>query len=187
MIFLSLETMVTLPLTLTVRRPGCSLAQPSDQWYGGLGVSLNNSEGWKPQNLWVCWWTKCLYIWYLIHVAQDTARSWFSGRLTQIAHILGHLWVVSRTHGRVRVPQEALSHRALKAHIQRTNSFPPVARLKWGSEPFWGNKSYFGAYNVQFWKSTSPIGVPGPGHHRWVPSSKLTFGKATTLALRWLQ
>ena len=45
MIFFALGTLVDPPLAPTVR----GLAgPPSDHWYGGLRVSLGDSEGWKP-------------------------------------------------------------------------------------------------------------------------------------------
>ena len=48
MIFFALGTLVDPPLAPTVRGPASPLAAPSDHWYGGLRVSLGNSEAWKP-------------------------------------------------------------------------------------------------------------------------------------------
>ena len=49
MIFFAPATLVDPPLAPTVR---CGLAgppaAPSDPWYGGLRVSLGESEAWKP-------------------------------------------------------------------------------------------------------------------------------------------
>ena len=67
------------PLAPTVRGPGCPPAPPSDNWYGGLGVSLGDSEAWKPQKVGGCGWTRCPRNSVLSHVAQDTARAWFRG------------------------------------------------------------------------------------------------------------
>ena len=62
-----------------MRGLGCPPAVPSDQWYGCLGVCLGNSEGWKPQKVGGCGWTRCPRNRILSHVAQDTARAWFRG------------------------------------------------------------------------------------------------------------
>ena len=48
MIFFALGTLVDPPLAPTVRGLDDPPAAPSDQWYGGLGVSLGHSEAWKP-------------------------------------------------------------------------------------------------------------------------------------------
>ena len=66
-------------LAPTVRGPGCPPAVPSDHWYGGLGVSLGDSEAWKSQKVGGCGWTRCPRNSDLSHVAQDTARAWFRG------------------------------------------------------------------------------------------------------------
>ena len=67
------------PLALAGRGPGCPPAPPSDHRYGGLRVSLGDSEGWKPQKVGGCGWTRCPRNRILRHVAQDTARAWFRG------------------------------------------------------------------------------------------------------------
>ena len=67
------------PLAPTVRGLGCPPAVPSDHWYGGLGGSLGDSEGWKPQKMGGCGWTRCPRNRVLSHVAQDAARAWFRG------------------------------------------------------------------------------------------------------------
>ena len=64
------------PLAPAVRGPGCPPAPPSDHWYEGLGVSCD-SEGWKPQKVGGCGWTRCPRNSDLSHVTQDTARAWF--------------------------------------------------------------------------------------------------------------
>ena len=74
-------------LAPTVRRLRCPPAPPSDHWYGGLGVSLGDSEAWKPQKVAGCGWTRCPRNSVLSHVAQNTARAWFRACLTQTAHI----------------------------------------------------------------------------------------------------
>ena len=81
--------MVTLlhpPLAPTVRGPSGPPPPPSDHWYGGLGGSLGDSEAWKLQIVGGCGWTRCPGISVLSHIAQDTARSWFWVRLTQMVH-----------------------------------------------------------------------------------------------------
>ena len=67
------------PLAPTVHGLGCPPAAPSDHWYGGLGVSLGDSEAWKPQTVGGCRWTRCPWNRILSHVAQDTACAWFRG------------------------------------------------------------------------------------------------------------
>ena len=65
------------PLAPTMRGPGCPPAVPSDHWYGGVGVRCGDSEGWKPQKVGGCGWTRCPRNQILSHIAQDTARAWF--------------------------------------------------------------------------------------------------------------
>ena len=55
----------------------CSLPQPSEPRYWGLGVRLGNSEGWKPQKVGGCGWSRCPRNRILSHVAKDMAYSWF--------------------------------------------------------------------------------------------------------------
>ena len=87
MIFFDPGTLVDPPVAPSVRGPGCPPAPPSDGWYGGLGGSLGDSEGWKPQKLGGCGWTRCPRNSDWSHVAQDTARSWFWPCWTQITHV----------------------------------------------------------------------------------------------------
>ena len=89
-IFFAPGTMVDPPLAPTVRGPRCPPAPPSDHWYGGLGVSLGESEAWKPQKVGGCGWNRCPRNSDLSHVAQDTTRSPFWGCLTQTARNPGH-------------------------------------------------------------------------------------------------
>ena len=49
MIFFTPGTLVVPPLAPTVRWQRCRPAPPSVYWYGGLGVSLGDCEGWTPQ------------------------------------------------------------------------------------------------------------------------------------------
>ena len=79
MIFFAPGTLVDPPLAPTVRGLAGPPAAPSYHWYGGLRVSLGNSEAWKPQKAGGCGWTRCPRNRILGHVAQDTARSWFRG------------------------------------------------------------------------------------------------------------
>ena len=48
MIFFAPGTLVDPPLAPTVRGLAGPPAAPSDRWYGGLRVSLGDSEAWKP-------------------------------------------------------------------------------------------------------------------------------------------
>ena len=79
MVFFAPGTPVDPSLAQTVRGLCCPPAPPSDHWYGGLGVSLGDSEAWKPQKVRGCGWTRCPRNLVLSHVAQDTARAWFRG------------------------------------------------------------------------------------------------------------
>ena len=79
MFFFALGTLVDPPLAPAVREPGYPPAPPSDHWYGGLRVSLGDCEGWKPQKVEGCGWTRRPRNRILSHVAQDTARAWFRG------------------------------------------------------------------------------------------------------------
>ena len=88
MIFFAPGTLVDPPLAPT--GPRCPPAPPSDHLYGGPGVSLGDSEAWKPQKVGGCGWNRCPRNSDLSHVAQDTTRSPFWGCLTQTAHIQGH-------------------------------------------------------------------------------------------------
>ena len=47
--FFAPGTLVDPPLALAKRAPGGPPAAPSDHRYGGLGVSLGDSEAWKPE------------------------------------------------------------------------------------------------------------------------------------------
>ena len=75
--FFAPGTLVDPPLAATMRGPGCPPAEPSDHRCGGLGVSLGDSEAWKPQKVGGCGWTRCPRNSDLNHVVQDTARPWF--------------------------------------------------------------------------------------------------------------
>ena len=70
-IFSAAGTMVDPPLAPTVRGLRCPLYPPSDHPYGGLGISLGDSEDWKPQNMGGCGWTRRPRNSVLSHVAQD--------------------------------------------------------------------------------------------------------------------
>ena len=136
-------TLVDLELVPAVRGLGCLLAPPSDPRYGGLGVSLGDSEAWKPQKMGGCGWTKCPRNYDIGHVAQDTARSWFWGCLTQTRHIeaiFSYFWAVSRTYRGVRGQERAPSHGAIKAHVKCSKRFPSFGRFEWVLGPFWAKK-----------------------------------------------
>ena len=57
-IFSAPGTLVDPPLAPTVCGPGCPPAPPSEQQYRGLGVSLGDSERWKPQKVGGCGWNR---------------------------------------------------------------------------------------------------------------------------------
>ena len=79
LIFLAPGTLVDPPLALAGRGPGCPPAAPSDHWYGGLGVSLGDSEACKQEKVGGCRWTRCTRNWDLSHVVQDTAHASLRG------------------------------------------------------------------------------------------------------------
>ena len=78
-IFFAPATTINPPLAPTVRGLGCPPAAPSYHRYGGLGVSLGDSEAWKPQKVGGCGWTRCPRNRILSHIAQDAARAGFGG------------------------------------------------------------------------------------------------------------
>ena len=94
-------TLVDPPLAPAVRGLGCSPVPPIDHQYGGLGVSLGESQAWKPQKVGGCGWTRCSRNSVLSHIAQDTARAWFRGAGAHCADFgafLAPFWAVSRTY-----------------------------------------------------------------------------------------
>ena len=90
-IFFALGTLVDPPLAPIVRGPGCPPAVLGDRWYGGLRVSLGDSEAWKSEKVGGCGWTRCPRNSDLSHVAQHTARSWFRGAGAHSA-VFGAFW-----------------------------------------------------------------------------------------------
>ena len=48
-----------------------------DQWYGGLGVSARDSEGWEPAKVGGCGWTRCPWNLGLSQVAGHIVSSRF--------------------------------------------------------------------------------------------------------------
>ena len=168
-IFFAPGTLVDPPWAPAVHGPGSPPAPPSQHYYRGLGVSLGDSEGWKPQKVGDGAWTRCPRNLVLSHVAQDTARSWVWACLTQTAHIqaiFSHFWAVSRTYGGARGQQRALGHGAIEAHVEGSNRLRSLGRFEWFLGPFWAKKGCFGAQNAQFWEGTSKLGAPAPGRHR---------------------
>ena len=104
MIFFAPGTLVDRPSAPAVRGPGCPPAPPSDQWFGGLGVSLGKFAAWKPQKVGRCGWNTCPWNRILSHVAQDTARSWFRGVGAHCADFGAFwrlFWAVCRTYSGV--------------------------------------------------------------------------------------
>ena len=105
MIFFAPGTLVDPPLAPAVRGPGCPPAPPGDHWYGGPGVSLGESECWKPQKVGGCGWTRCPRN----RILSRAARSWFWGDGAHCAHFgafwrlfgpfLGHIVELKGTRG----------------------------------------------------------------------------------------
>ena len=67
----------------------CSVRKRSGPRYRCLGVRLGHFEGWKPQKVGGCGWTRCLRNRVVSHRAQDTAYFWFGAIGGQSAQILG--------------------------------------------------------------------------------------------------
>ena len=163
MIFFGPGTLVDPLLAPTVRGPGCPPAPPSDHWYGGLRVSLGDSEAWKPQKVGSCGWTECPQNRILSHVAHDTARAWFRGVgiycadfwpfLADFGPCLGHIVQLEGKKG-------------LLGRGQSGRTLPSFGRFEWVWGPFWAKKGWFGAQNSQFWEGTSKLGAHAPGRHR---------------------
>ena len=84
--FFAPGTPVDPPLAPTVRELCCPPAIQSGHWYEGVGISLGDSEAWKPQKVGGCGWNRCPRNLVLSHVTQDTAPSWFWLCGTQITH-----------------------------------------------------------------------------------------------------
>ena len=143
MIFFAPGTPVDPPLAPTAHGPSCPPAPPSDHWYRGLGVSLGDSVGWKPQKVGGCGWARCPWNSDLSHVAQDTARSWFWAYLTQTAHIqaiFSHFWAVSRTYRAIRGQQRALCHGAIEELVECSKLFPFICPFGVGFGTVLGKK-----------------------------------------------
>ena len=153
------------PLAPAVRGLGCPLAPPSDHWLGGLGVSLGNSEAWKPQKVGGCGWTRCPRNRILSHVAQDTARSWFRGVGAHCAvfgafwrlfgPFLGHIVDLKGTRG--------LFDTAKSSCMLDVATFPFVWAFCPGLRAILGEKGYFWPKTVQIWEGTSRFGASAGG------------------------
>ena len=118
---------------------------------------MGNSEGWKPQKVGGCGWTRCPRNRVLDHVAKDMARSWFvavGSQSTQNLGLLGSFWAVSRTYGGFRGPQRARWHRKVKSHVECTHRFPLFGRFEWVLGLFWSKNGCFGP-KLQFLKPRS--------------------------------
>ena len=167
--FFAPGTLVDPLLAPAMRGLGCPPAPASDHWYGGRGVSLGESEAWKPQIVGGCGWSRCPRKSVLSHVAQDTARSWFRACLTQTTHIqaiFGHFWAVSQTYRQGRGQQKVL----ITGQSRRMWSVATVclrlAVLTWFRGCSWAKIGCLGAQNAQLCGGTSSIGAPAPGRHR---------------------
>ena len=85
-IFFAPGTPLDPPLPPTARGLCCPPATQSDHWCEGVGISLGDSEAWKPQKVGGCGWNGCPQKLVWSQVTQDTARSWFWLCWTQIMH-----------------------------------------------------------------------------------------------------
>ena len=154
------------PLAPIVRGLCCPRAAPSDHWYGGLGVSLGDSEACKPEKVGGCGWTRCPRNSVLSHVAQDMAHPWFRACSTQTAHIkaiFGHFWALSRTYRGARGQEWALGHGAIDAHVQCSNRLPSFGPFDWVSGPFWAKKGCFWGIKCTALHGHLPTWRPRPG------------------------
>ena len=148
-------------LAPTVRGLGCPPAPPSDNWYGGLCVSLGDLEAWKPQKVGGCGWTRCPRNSVLSHIAQDMARSWFRACLTQTAHIQAifcHFWAVSRTYRGAKGQERALFHGAIEAHRCNRVTVPLCLAVLSGVRGHFGPKKAVLGGHLPTWRPCP--GVP---------------------------
>ena len=99
MIFSAPGTLVDPSLAPTMRGLCCPPAPPSDHWYGGLGVSLGDSEACKPQKVGGYGWTRCPRNRILSHVAQDTHGADFGAFWRLFGPFLGHIVELKGTRG----------------------------------------------------------------------------------------
>ena len=130
---------------------------------GGLGLSVGDFEGWKPQQVGGCGWTRCPWNLGLSQVPQYMANSQFWGSLAQSAHkfarflaifgpFLGDMVELQGNKGRF------LTRQSRRTCIVRTISLC-LLLLTW----FWGRfgpkKGSFGAQNAQFCEGASQLGA----------------------------
>ena len=168
-IFFALGTLVDPPLAPTVRGLAGSPAAPSDHWYGGLRVSLGDSEAWKPQKVGGCGSTRCPRNSDLSHVAQDTARSWFWGAGAHVAFFrafwrlfgpfLGHIVELEGTKGPL-VTRKSSCTWSVESRVPSFGCFEPLLGL------FWAKNGCFWPKAAQIWEGTSRLGATAPGRHR---------------------
>ena len=119
-----------------------------------------------------CGWTRCPRHWFLSHVAQDTARSWFRGAGAHCAVFSGFLapfWAVSRTYCGIGGHQRAPGHWKVKPHLRCSSCLGSFGCF----EPLLG---LFLAKNGCFWpKNSADLGGHLPtGRHCSGPPT-LTF------------
>ena len=156
-------------LAPTMRGLCCPRAPPSDDWYGGLGVSLGNFEACKPQKVGGCGWVMWPPEFGFEPRSPRYGPFLFQAGWTQTAHIqaiFGHFWAVSPTYRGARGQQKVLCQGAIEAHVECTDGLPSFGRFEWVLELFLAKKGCFGAENAQFWEGTSRLGAPAPGRHR---------------------
>ena len=97
------------PVAPKVRGPSCPMAPPHDHWYGGLGVSLGDSEAWKSQNLGVAGGLGALgigivatnprYGQFLVLGLFDTSSAYSGPFLAIFGPSLGHILEVEGNKG----------------------------------------------------------------------------------------
>ena len=154
------------PLAPTVRGPGYPPAPPSDHWYGGLGVSLGESEAHKPQKIGGCGWTRCPWNFgfeprspkygpFLVLGCRGKCCAQFGpffGRFSDIAELEGSkgFFVTKKSEGTWSVQTVSL----------------PLAVLTMFRGCFGPKKAVLGHKMCGF--GTSILAAPAPGRHRWV-------------------
>ena len=118
------------------------MPQPSGPRCWGLGVCLGKFEGWKPQKVGGCRWTRCPRNHILSHVTKDMACSWFVA--VGIWSFWGPFWDVSGTYHGVRGLQRARWHGKAKPHVGCARALPLFGRFECVPGLFWPKNCFFG-------------------------------------------
>ena len=152
------------PLAPTVRGLAGPPAAPSDHWYVGSYVSRSgHSEGWKPQKVGGCGWTRCPRNRILSHVAQDTVLCLVSGcqcTLRRFGGFLAPFWAVSRTYRGVRGHQRSLGHEKVKPHVGCGSRLPLFGCFEPLPGLFWAKMAVFGPKLRRFGRAPPDLAPP---------------------------